>query len=61
MAEQLTLTWIGHSCFKLDRGDYTIVFDPYEDGYVPGCPLVRESADLVVCSTTIRIMEQTIW
>ena len=50
MAEQLTLTWIGHSCFKLDRGDYTVVFDPYEDGYVPGCPLVRESADLVLCS-----------
>ncbi len=50
MAEQLTLTWIGHSCFKLDRGDYTVVFDPYEDGYVPGCPLVRESTDLVLCS-----------
>lgn len=50
MAEQLTLTWIGHSCFKLDCGDYTIVFDPYEDGYVPGCPPVRESADLVLCS-----------
>ena len=50
MAEQLTLTWIGHSCFKVDCGDYTIVFDPYEDGYVPGCPMVRESADLVLCS-----------
>ena len=50
MTEQLTLTWIGHSCFKLDCGDYTIVFDPYEDGYVPGCPPVRESADLVLCS-----------
>ena len=59
MAEQLTLTWIGHSCFKLDCGDYTIVFDPYEDGYVPGCPPVRESADLVGCRHLIRL--QNTW
>lgn len=50
MAEKLTLTWIGHSCFQLECGTYTIVFDPYEDGYVPGCPPVRVCADLVLCS-----------
>ena len=27
-----TLTWLGHSCFKLIKDEYSIVFDPYEDG-----------------------------
>ena len=44
------LTWIGHSCFRLDCGGYSIVFDPYQDGSVPGYAPVREEADLVLCS-----------
>lgn len=46
----MTLTWIGHSCFRLEEDGYTIVFDPYEDNKVPGLGPVRESADLVLCS-----------
>ena len=32
----MKITWIGHSCFKVEEAGYRIVFDPYDDGYVPG-------------------------
>ena len=48
--EQLTLRWHGHSCFTLTCQDFTVVFDPYEDNYVPGFPPLHLSADLVLCS-----------
>lgn len=46
----MKLTWLGHSCFKAESKGYTIVMDPYEDGSVPGCGLIRETADEVLCS-----------
>lgn len=46
----IKITWIGHSCFKIQKGDFTIVIDPYEDGSVPGLSPVRESADMVLCT-----------
>lgn len=46
----MKITWIGHSCFKVEAEGYTIVLDPYEDGSVPGCAMVRETADEVLCS-----------
>lgn len=46
----MKITWIGHSCFKIEKDDYAIVLDPYEDGSVPGLRPVRERADLVLCS-----------
>jgi len=46
----MKITWIGHSCFKVETKGYTIVLDPYEDNSVPGCGLVRETADEVLCS-----------
>lgn len=46
----MKITWIGHACFKIEKDDYTIVIDPYEDGYVPGLTPVRESANMVLCS-----------
>ncbi len=46
----MKITWIGHSCFKVETKGYTIVFDPYEDGSVPGCASVRETGDEVLCS-----------
>ncbi|MCD8221520.1 MAG: MBL fold metallo-hydrolase [Clostridiales bacterium] len=46
----MKLTWIGHSCFKLEKDGYSIITDPYADGSVPGCKPVRETADLVLCS-----------
>lgn len=46
----MKLTWIGHSCFRLEHNNYTIIFDPYGDGTVPGLAPVREKANLVLCS-----------
>ena len=48
----MKLTWFGHSCFKLESADGVIVFDPSENGRVPGydaLPKVFE-ADEVLCS-----------
>lgn len=46
----MNITWIGHSCFKIESSGYVIITDPYEDGSVPGLKPVRESADKVLCS-----------
>jgi len=46
----MNITWIGHSCFRIESGGYTIITDPYEDGYVPGLKPLRETADMVLCS-----------
>ena len=44
------LTWIGHSCFRIEEDGYVVILDPYADGSVPGLSKVREEADLVLCS-----------
>ena len=44
------ITWIGHSCFKIEMDGFTVVTDPYEDGSVPGIGPVREQADFVLVS-----------
>ena len=46
----MELTYIGHSCFKLEDQGFTVIFDPYADGHVPGYGNIREKADLVLCS-----------
>ena len=46
----MIVTWIGHSCFKIEKNGYKVIFDPYGDGTVPGLGPVREEADLVLCS-----------
>ena len=46
----MRITWIGHSCFKIESGGYSIVIDPYEDGSVEGLSPVRETADMVLCT-----------
>ncbi len=46
----MKLTWIGHSCFKIEKDGYSIVLDPYEDGSVPGYAPISETADRVFCS-----------
>ena len=46
----MKITWLGHSCFKIESGGYCIITDPYEDGSVPGLGPVREQADAVLCS-----------
>ena len=46
----MKITWIGHSCFKIESESGSVVLDPYEDGCVPGLKPVRETADAVLSS-----------
>lgn len=46
----MKITWHGHSCFSVAADGYTVVFDPYADGSVPGYPPLRLQADAVYCS-----------
>jgi L-ascorbate metabolism protein UlaG (beta-lactamase superfamily) len=47
---KMTITWYGHSCFKIDGGDFSAVFDPYSPGSVPGLELPPLKADMCLCS-----------
>lgn len=46
----MRLQWHGHSCFQVSAQGYSIVFDPYTDGMIPGCGPLRLTADAVFCS-----------
>ena len=46
----MLLQWHGHSCFSVFSKEGIAVFDPYEDGSVPGLPPLRLTADAVFCS-----------
>lgn len=46
----MKITWIGHSCFKIEKNGYALVIDPYMDGSVPGLLPVREKANMVLCT-----------
>ena len=46
----VNIRWLGHSCFRLGYGDWSLVIDPYADGSVSGLDNIRESADAVFCS-----------
>ena len=46
----MIITWIGHSCFKLEEKDYAVILDPYGEGTVPGLKPVNDEANLVICS-----------
>lgn len=46
----MNITWLGHSCFKIESKGFSIVLDPYQDDKVPGYRPVRETADQVLCS-----------
>lgn len=46
----MKLTWLGHSCFKAECEEGSVVLDPFEPGSVPGCRDIQEEADLVLCS-----------
>lgn len=48
--EKIILRYLGHACFQLEYCGYSIVFDPYAKGSVPGLKPVRLEADLVLCS-----------
>lgn len=47
----MKLTWYGHSCFRLETMDGSVIFDPYAPGSVPGLKLPDGlTADAVICS-----------
>ena len=46
----MKITYLGHSCFKIESNGYSVLLDPYQDGKVPGYRPIREEADQVLCS-----------
>ncbi|MCI9157140.1 MAG: MBL fold metallo-hydrolase [Lawsonibacter sp.] len=46
----MKITYLGHSCFKLESQGYSIILDPYTEGSVPGYKPVQETADQALCS-----------
>lgn len=48
----MIIKYIGHSCFKIrdDETGYSIVFDPYSPGSVPGYGEIKDTASEVLCS-----------
>lgn len=46
----MNIKYVGHACFKITEGDFSIVTDPYADGSVPGLKNMLETANLVICS-----------
>ena len=46
----MKLIWNGHSCFTLETAEGSVVFDPYQEGSVPGLSRLHLTADSVLCS-----------
>ena len=46
----MKLTWLGHSCFKIEENGFTLILDPYSNDTVPGYRNLKEEANLVLCS-----------
>jgi len=46
----MIITWLGHSCFKIESNGYSVVLDPYANGYVPGLGNIDVSTNQVICS-----------
>lgn len=48
--KEIKIEWLGHSCFRVEKDGYVIVFDPYEDRNVPGLTMQTLEADEVFVS-----------
>lgn len=44
----MTITWLGHSCFMLEKDGFRVLLDPYRG--VRGLPDIETEADAVYCS-----------
>ena len=56
---EVKIQWLGHSCFCMEYREYSIVTDPYEDGYVPGLAPLCLSAGAVYCSHGHGVPEES--
>jgi len=50
MGKSAVITWLGHSCFRINFNGYHVVIDPYKANSVPGLKLAQQSANAVYCS-----------
>jgi len=50
LENRLRIIWLGHSCFKIEYGEYSMVIDPYKDGMIPGLSPLHEEACEVFAS-----------
>lgn len=48
--QPITIQWLGHACFKIEKDGYSVVLDPFAPGSVPGFRDIRTAAHLVLCS-----------
>ena len=46
----MKITYLAHACFKIESKGYSVVIDPYEDGYIPGCGNLDVEANMVLCT-----------
>ena len=46
----MKIIWYGHSCFEITGNDGTVIFDPYQEGSVPGLNKLHLKGNLVLCS-----------
>ncbi len=46
----MKITWLGHACFKLEQGSFSVVVDPYGPGSVPGYKTLAAGANMAVAS-----------
>lgn len=50
MSDKIAIKWLGHSCFKITKDDFSFVIDPFEPNSVPGLNPIDEEANAVYCS-----------
>lgn len=55
----MKLTWIGHSCFKVEKDGFVTMIDPCEDGNVPGfLPVQKATVTELPLQTDIEWREE---
>lgn len=47
---EMKIQWLGHACFRITEGDWSVVIDPYDFHYTEGYPELRTSADEILVS-----------